>query len=45
MYKNVQGQSKFVNERGLYSLILKSKKENAKKIQEWILQKSIEHSQ
>lgn len=45
MYKNVQGQSKFVNEHGLYSLILKSKKENAKKIQEWILQKSIEHSQ
>jgi len=45
MYKNVQGQSKFVNEHGLYSLIMKSKKENAKKIQEWILQKSIEHSQ
>lgn len=36
LYKNVQGHSKFLNEGALYTLILKSKKPNAKKIFIWI---------
>jgi prophage antirepressor-like protein len=36
LYKNVQGHSKFINEGGLYSIILKSNKKNAKEIYNWI---------
>jgi prophage antirepressor-like protein len=36
LYKNVQGHTKFLNEAGLYSLILKSKKAEAKIIFNWI---------
>jgi prophage antirepressor-like protein len=36
LYKNVQGHSKFLNEGALYTLILKSKKPNAKQIFVWI---------
>jgi len=36
LYKNVQGHSKFLSEPALYTLILKSKKPNAKEIFNWI---------
>lgn len=36
LYKNVQGTTKFLNEAGIYSLILGSKKEKAKEIKNWI---------
>jgi prophage antirepressor-like protein len=36
LYKNVQGHTKFINEGGLYSLILKSKKKESKDIYDWI---------
>jgi prophage antirepressor-like protein len=45
IYTNVQGHSKFINEHGLYLLILRSKHERTIEMREWILQKSIEHSQ
>jgi prophage antirepressor-like protein len=36
LYKNVQGHTKFLNEAGMYSLLIKSKKPIAKEITEWI---------
>ncbi len=36
LYKNVQGNTKFLSEEGMYSLILSSKKEKAKEITNWI---------
>jgi prophage antirepressor-like protein len=36
LYKNVQGNTKFINEPGLYTLILRSKKKEATKIFNWI---------
>lgn len=36
LYKNVQGHTKFINEAGLYSLIIISKNKKAKDIQYWI---------
>jgi len=36
LYKNVQGHTKFINEAGLYSLILKSQKKEAKSFFDWI---------
>ncbi len=36
LYKNVQGTTKFLNEAGMYSLLIKSKKPIAKEITEWI---------
>src|SRR5206468_1774670 len=36
LYKNVQGHTKFINEAGIYSLILKSKNKKTKMIAEWI---------
>lgn len=36
LYKNVQGHTKFLNEPGLYSLILKSKKKKATPVFDWI---------
>lgn len=36
LYKNVQGNTKFINESGLYALVLKSRKKEAKEIVEWI---------
>lgn len=36
LYKNVQGNAKFLSEAGLYSLILKSRTENAKEIADWL---------
>jgi len=37
LYTNVQGHTKFLNESGLYALILRSKKNNAIKIFDWIV--------
>jgi prophage antirepressor-like protein len=37
LYKNVQGHTKFLSEPGLYSLILRSKKDNAIKVFDWIV--------
>jgi len=36
LYKNVQGHTKFLNEAGLYTLILRSKKPNATEFFNWI---------
>ena len=36
LYKNVQGNTKFLNEAGLYSIMLKGKKEIPKEIFAWI---------
>ncbi|ARF07996.1 BRO-N domain protein [Catovirus CTV1] len=36
LYKNVQGNTKFLNEAGLYSLILSSRKDKAKEVRYWI---------
>jgi hypothetical protein len=36
LYKNVQGHTKFINEYGLYDLILSSRKKEAIEIREWI---------
>jgi prophage antirepressor-like protein len=36
LYNNVQGHTKFINEGGLYSLIMRSKKKEAIEIQDWI---------
>ena len=36
LYKNVQGHSKFLNEAGLYSIVLKSNKKIAREIFDWI---------
>ena len=36
LYKNMQGSTKFVNEAGLYILILRSKQEKAEKIFRWV---------
>lgn len=36
LYKNVQGHTKFINEGGLFSLILKSKMKKAVEIADWI---------
>jgi superfamily II DNA or RNA helicase/prophage antirepressor-like protein len=36
LYKNIQGHTKFLSKAGLYSLILKSKKETAKEITDWV---------
>lgn len=36
LYKNAQGHSKFINEAGLNSIILKSKQKNALEISRWI---------
>lgn len=36
LYKNVQGHTKYINEQGIYHLISKSKKKNAKEISELI---------
>jgi prophage antirepressor-like protein len=36
LYKNVQGNTNFLNEAGFYKLIFKSRKKNATKISEWI---------
>jgi prophage antirepressor-like protein len=36
LYKNVQGDTKFLNEAGLYSIMLKGKKEASKDIFSWI---------
>jgi len=36
LYKNIQGSTKFLSESGLYSLILKSRKDNAREITDWI---------
>jgi prophage antirepressor-like protein len=37
LYKNVQGTTKFLSETGLYALIFRSKKKNAIKISDWII--------
>ena len=36
LYKNVQGQSLFINEKGVNELIIKSKKKEAIEIQQWL---------
>jgi hypothetical protein len=36
LYKNVRGHTKFLNEAGMYSLILKSHKKEAKEIFDWL---------
>jgi len=41
LYKNVQGNSYFINDKGFNELILKSNKPKAKEIQKWIANKVI----